>query len=103
MQLIFEKSRPGAPEAYFPRRDSSDARPAAEVLPKDLLREDPPELPELSELEVVRHVLALCRRQVGVDSTFYPLGSCTMKYNPKINEALARDPRSPEVHPLQAD
>jgi len=51
----------------------------------------------------VRHVLALCKRQVGIDSTFYPLGSCTMKYNPKINEAVARDPNFAGMHPLQPD
>jgi glycine dehydrogenase subunit 2 len=58
-------------------------------------------LPELSQLEVVRHYLALSQRNFGVDSGFYPLGSCTMKYNPKVNEEIARLPAFAETHPLQ--
>jgi glycine dehydrogenase subunit 2 len=103
MDLIFEQSRPGVGQNYFPAGDPAGARSADEILPKALLRETPPGLPSLSELEVVRHVLALSRRQVGVDSTFYPLGSCTMKYNPKINEAVARLPGFAALHPLQPD
>jgi len=109
MQLIFEKSRKGSPNPYFPEANPAGARAAAEVLPKALQRKEPADvtkhfvLPELSELEVVRHVLALCRRQVGIDSTFYPLGSCTMKYNPKINEMAARMPQFAGMHPLQPD
>ena len=74
---------------------------AEQILPRALLRQHPPALPEVSELEFVRHILALCRRQVGIDSTFYPLGSCTMKYNPKVNELVARDPGFAMMHPLQ--
>ncbi len=59
------------------------------------------ELPELSQIDVVRHYLALSQRNFGVDSGFYPLGSCTMKYNPKINEEIARLPGFAEAHPLQ--
>jgi glycine dehydrogenase subunit 2 len=58
-------------------------------------------LPELSQLDVVRHYLALSQRNFGVDSGFYPLGSCTMKYNPKVNEEIARLPAFAELHPLQ--
>jgi len=107
MQLIFEKSRPGAQDCYFPRHDPAGASAADEILPKQLLRSEPQDpgrritLPELSELEVVRHVLGLCRRQVGIDSTFYPLGSCTMKYNSKLNEAVSRWPDFAAMHPLQ--
>jgi glycine dehydrogenase subunit 2 len=101
MDLIFRKSRPGAANAYFPAKDAEGARPAAEILPRELARREPLRLPELSELEVVRHVLALCRRQVGVDSAFYPLGSCTMKYNPKFNESFARHSRFSALHPFQ--
>src|ERR1700730_14365152 len=59
------------------------------------------DLPELSQLDVVRHYLALSQRNFGVDTGFYPLGSCTMKYNPKINELIARLPGFAETHPLQ--
>jgi len=103
MNLIFEQSRPGVGQIYFPTAQPAGARQASDVLPKGLLREQPPELPSLSELEVVRHVMALSRRQVGVDSTFYPLGSCTMKYNPKLNEFAARMPGFAALHPLQPD
>ena len=100
MELIFEKSRPGRAENYFPAGDPPGTRAVAETLPAAFLRSAPPALPEVSELEFVRHILALSRRQVGVDSTFYPLGSCTMKYNPKINEQVARDPDFALLHPL---
>ena len=103
MDLIFEKSRPGAANSYFPSAGPTTVGPGGAALPAGLLRQAPPLLPELSELEVVRHVLGLCRRQVGVDSAFYPLGSCTMKYNPKVNEAIARLPGLAALHPLQPD
>ncbi|HEY3325229.1 MAG TPA: aminomethyl-transferring glycine dehydrogenase subunit GcvPB [Planctomycetota bacterium] len=101
MELIFERSRPGREQNYLPVSDPAGARSAAQVIPQGLLRSTPAGLPEVSELELVRHILALSRRQVGVDSTFYPLGSCTMKYNPKINEAVSRDPGFAALHPLQ--
>ncbi|MCZ7647568.1 MAG: aminomethyl-transferring glycine dehydrogenase subunit GcvPB [Planctomycetota bacterium] len=103
MELIFEKNRPGAPDIYFPDETPAGARRADEIVPDALRRNETLDLPSLSELEVVRHVLALCRRQVGIDSTFYPLGSCTMKYNPKINEAVARWPQYASLHPLAPD
>ncbi|GMV82207.1 MAG: putative glycine dehydrogenase (decarboxylating) subunit 2 [Planctomycetota bacterium] len=103
MELIFEKSRPDVPDIYFPAEQPAETRPARELIPESLRYDRPRDLPSLSELEVVRHVLALCRRQVGIDSTFYPLGSCTMKYNPKINEAVARFPQFAGLHPLQPD
>src|ERR1700738_1218548 len=68
--------------------------------PPDDMRDDCG-LPERSELDVVRHYLALSQRNFGVDSGFYPLGSCTMKYNPKENEQIARIPSFAETHPLQ--
>ena len=96
MKLIFEKSIPG-------RRGVSvagnDVAVKAEIK-HSLLREKPAELPELSELDVVRHFTALARRNFGVDSGFYPLGSCTMKYNPKAAEAVAADRGFTDVHPL---
>jgi glycine dehydrogenase subunit 2 len=103
MNLIFETSHPGRAQSYFPAANPTGTRAASEVVPNALLRDAPPALPQLSELEFVRHVLALSRRQAGIDSTFYPLGSCTMKYNPKINEAVARDPGFAALHPLQPD
>jgi glycine dehydrogenase subunit 2 len=70
-------------------------------LPKDLLRQNPPALPELSEVEVVRHFMRLSQMNYGVDLGFYPLGSCTMKYNPKLNEFLASTPSLTMLHPYQ--
>ncbi len=90
-------------ELSVPDRHGVDL-PAPDVppapLPADMLRPDC-ELPELSEVDVVRHYLALSQRNFGVDTGFYPLGSCTMKYNPKINEEIARLPAFAETHPLQ--
>ena len=101
MELIFEKSHKGRTGNYYPAETPAGVKTPEQILPAGLLRQNPPSLPEVSELEFVRHILALCRRQVGIDSTFYPLGSCTMKYNPKINEAVARDPGFAMMHPLQ--
>jgi glycine dehydrogenase subunit 2 len=72
-----------------------------DLLPEGYLRVEEPELPEVSELDIMRHYTALSRRNHGVDSGFYPLGSCTMKYNPKINENVARFNGFAHVHPLQ--
>ena len=66
-----------------------------DLLPEDFIRDEEPELPEVSELDIMRHYTALSKRNHGVDSGFYPLGSCTMKYNPKINENVARLLASP--------
>ncbi|WHZ01720.1 aminomethyl-transferring glycine dehydrogenase subunit GcvPB [Neobacillus sp. YX16] len=98
--LIFELSTPGRigyslPEMDVPELDVSS------LLPKGYLRAEEPELPEVSELDIMRHYTALSRRNHGVDSGFYPLGSCTMKYNPKINENVARFNGFAHVHPLQ--
>ena len=70
------------------------------ALPEPLLRDDNGQ-PELSEADVVRHYLRLSQQNFGVDSGFYPLGSCTMKYNPKVNEEMARLPGFAATHPLQ--
>ena len=69
--------------------------------PEEMRRQIPPKLPELSEVEVIRHYVRLSQMNYGVDLGFYPLGSCTMKYNPKINEKLARLPQVTEIHPYQ--
>jgi glycine dehydrogenase subunit 2 len=72
-----------------------------DLIPADYLRAVEPNLPEVSELDIMRHYTALSKRNHGVDSGFYPLGSCTMKYNPKINENVARIAGFAHIHPLQ--
>ncbi len=93
--LVYELSSPGRPGVSLPEPDV----PRAE-LPADLTRDELP-LPELSEADVVRHFTRLSQLNYGVDIGFYPLGSCTMKYNPKINEEAARLPGFAFAHPLQ--
>ncbi|MEM4389098.1 MAG: aminomethyl-transferring glycine dehydrogenase subunit GcvPB [Candidatus Micrarchaeia archaeon] len=90
MRLLFELK--GRETEYVPEADGVD-------LPKGLMRERLP-LPDLSEVDVVRHYLKLSQQNYGVDSGFYPLGSCTMKYNPKINEDACRLPGFVALHPL---
>jgi len=98
MQLIFEKSRPGRSACSLPRY-GLDPPP----LPAHLRRASPPRLPELAEPELVRHFTALSRRAFGVDNGFYPLGSCTMKYNPRIGERLVSLPGFRDLHPHQSE
>ena len=96
MQLIYEKSVAGRRAVQLPtRRD--DAQPR---INRQLLRPQPAELPELSELDIVRHYTALSRRNFSVDTHFYPLGSCTMKYNAKACETAAALPGLAGLHPL---
>ena len=100
MKTVFQKSMPGR-QAAVP---SPPAQGCGRVHPKELLRPEKPALPELSELDVVRHYTALSKLNFGVDGNFYPLGSCTMKYNPRINERVAPVSRaSRDIHPLQSD
>ncbi len=96
MKLVFERSVPGRRGVRAVTDDS--ARDAE--FPAELLRDRPAELPELTELDVVRHFTELSRKNFGVDTGFYPLGSCTMKYNPKANERIASYPGFAELHPL---
>ena len=96
MQLIFDKSVPGRRATHNVDRDVETEH---HIRP-DLLRDEPAELPELSELDVVRHFTELSGRNFGVDSGFYPLGSCTMKYNPKVCELAARMGGFADLHPL---
>lgn len=98
-KLIFELSRPGR-KGYSLPADEYGVNGISEI-PSDLLRKEPAELPEVSELEVVRHFTNLSNKNFGVDTGFYPLGSCTMKYNPKINEEVAALPAFNNIHPLQ--
>lgn len=100
MPLIFEISSPGRIGYSLPEMDIEEID-LAELLPEGYLREEEAELPEVSELDIMRHYTALSKRNHGVDSGFYPLGSCTMKYNPKINENVARFNGFAHIHPLQ--
>jgi len=95
MQLIFEKSSPGRRAVRLPDLDV-----AAPDVPEHLRRAAPAELPEVSELQGVRHFTELSRRNFSVDTNFYPLGSCTMKYNPRLCEAAARFLGFANLHPL---
>lgn len=98
MKLIFEKSMPGTGTAMLPQNDVPTLQPAEALRRKSALP-----LPELAEGEVARHYSELERRSHGVNNGFYPLGSCTMKYNPKINDEMAGLPGFAEIHPLQPD
>jgi glycine dehydrogenase subunit 2 len=100
VKTIFEKSRPGRGTGYFPPPAPGEA-PLSDLLPAGSLRAGPPALPEVSELEVVRHFTELSHRTFSIDGNFYPLGSCTMKYNPRINERVAALPGFARLHPLQ--
>ncbi|WP_255679577.1 aminomethyl-transferring glycine dehydrogenase subunit GcvPB [Brevibacillus humidisoli] len=100
--LIFEMSRPGRVGYSLPELDVPEVD-VTTLLPQHLLRETPAALPEVSELQLMRHYTELSNRNHGVDSGFYPLGSCTMKYNPKINEDIARLPGFASIHPYQPD
>jgi glycine cleavage system P protein (glycine dehydrogenase) subunit 2 len=98
MELIYEKSRPGRRAGFVPRADVEKAD-----APAELRRATPPRLPEVTEPELVRHVTALADRNFGIDTGFYPLGSCTMKHNPRVNERVANLPGFRDLHPLQED
>lgn len=101
-QLLFELSKPGRRAARLPECDVPE-RPLDELLPADMVAEQPPPLPEVAEPDVVRHFTTLSQRNMSVDSHFYPLGSCTMKHNPKRNERLASVPGLADLHPYQPD
>jgi glycine dehydrogenase subunit 2 len=100
--LIFELSKPGRIAYSLPACDVPETE-AADLVPESLLRAKPAELPEVYEVDVIRHYTELSRRNFGVDNGFYPLGSCTMKYNPKINEDVARLPGFAKIHPYQPE
>lgn len=97
--LIFELSKPGRKGYSLPKNELSDYSIAQ--LAENLLRQEAPALPEVDELTVVRHYTNMSNNNFGVDTGFYPLGSCTMKYNPKINEEMAAHPQFTALHPLQ--
>ncbi len=101
-KLVFELSSPGRKGFSLPALDVPQKK-TEELIPSDLLRKDPPALPEVSEVDVARHFIRLSIMNHHVDKGFYPLGSCTMKYNPKINETLARLNGFTNLHPLQTE
>jgi len=98
MKLIFEKSQAGRRAGELPRYEL----PSAGV-PEELRRREAPRLPEIAEPEIVRHFTELSSRNFGIDTGFYPLGSCTMKYNPRVNERLAMLPGFRDLHPHQEE
>ena len=97
MKLIFERSVAGRRSALLPKLDVPEAAPDFAT------RKKPPRLPELAEVQVDRHYTELARETRGVNGGFYPLGSCTMKYNPAVNEAIAALPGFTDIHPLQPE
>lgn len=101
-QLLFELSQPGRRGAQLPACDVPEA-PLDALLPEEHVAASPPPLPELAEPDVVRHFTNLSTLNMSVDTHFYPLGSCTMKYNPKRHERLASLPGFADLHPLQPD
>ncbi len=98
--LIFEKSSPDRRCFVLPACDVPE-KPLTNFLPHQMLRKQEPKLPEVSEVDVVRHFTRLSQKNFCVDTNFYPLGSCTMKYNPKINEDAARLEGFTNLHPYQ--
>lgn len=101
-QTIFDLSVPGKYAYELPQEVETEAA-LSSLLPEQFLRTAPARLPELSEGEVVRHYTQLSNKNYGVDTGMYPLGSCTMKYNPKVNEWAARVDGFANIHPLQPD
>jgi glycine dehydrogenase subunit 2 len=100
--LLFEVSHPGRRCHLLPECDVP-TRPLTQLVPRDTLTDAPPPLPEVGEVDLIRHYVNLSTRNMSIDTNFYPLGSCTMKYNPKRHERLATLPGLANLHPLQSD
>jgi glycine dehydrogenase subunit 2 len=98
VKLIYERSQEGRRGSALPKNDL----PVPEI-PEELRRERPPRLPEISEPELVRHFTSLSTRTFGIDTGFYPLGSCTMKHNPRVNERVVNLPGFRDLHPFQEE
>src|SRR5215217_5337521 len=98
--LLFDLSHPGRRCHRLPAADVT-AKPASGLIPADQLADAPPPLPEVGEIDLIRHFNNLSQRNFSIDTNFYPLGSCTMKYNPKRHERHAADPAWAGLHPLQ--
>ena len=99
MKLLFEQGWKGRRMKYLPDCDV----PLAPLPGEEMLRKTAPRLPEMTEVELSRHYTRLAKQAFGVNAGFYPLGSCTMKYNPRVNETTASDPNFARIHPLQPD
>jgi glycine dehydrogenase subunit 2 len=100
--LVFEQGSPGRMACALPERDVPQ-KAAEDLIPRGYVRQEIPGIPEVSEVDVVRHYTRLSQWNYAVDLGFYPLGSCTMKYNPKINEEVAALPGFARVHPYQGE
>ncbi|MBR2682641.1 MAG: hypothetical protein IKE22_05170, partial [Atopobiaceae bacterium] len=96
MKLLFERSVAGRKQTIFPNLDVPEA-----AFEQGLLREQAPRLPQMAEVDLGRHYTELAGQTHGVNDGFYPLGSCTMKYNPRLNEQVASLPGFSDIHPLQ--
>jgi len=101
-KLIFELSQPGRRAVPMPALDVP-AKPLSDIIPSKHLRQTPARLPEVGELETVRHFVRVSSMNYHIDKGFYPLGSCTMKYNPLVNETVARLDGFANVHPMQPE
>src|SRR5947209_13220478 len=100
--LLFEISHPGRRCHRLPACDVP-APEAKDLLPAAALADGPPPLPEVGEIDLIRHFVNLSTKNMSIDTNFYPLGSCTMKYNPKRHERLSALPGIANLHPLQSD
>src|SRR5258708_21402882 len=101
-ELLFELTHAGRRCHMLPACDVP-AAPARELLPASELADSPPPLPETGEIDLIRHFTNLSARNMSIDTNFYPLGSCTMKYNPKRHERLASLTALADLHPLADD
>ena len=101
-KIIFEKSAPGRWGVSLPASDVPE-KPLIDAISTKLLRDSPANLPEVTESQVMRHYINLSTKNHHVDKDFYPLGSCTMKYNPKINDAMSALPGFSGIHPNQPE
>lgn len=102
-EVIFELSKPGRRCHQVPACDVPASKPLSELIPQGQLADSTPPLPEVGEIDLIRHYTNLSARNMSIDTNFYPLGSCTMKYNPKRHERLAALPGFAALHPLQDD
>ena len=101
--LLFEKSKPGRRSANLPITKNEEFKNVTSLIPDNYLRKEKIALPEVSELDLIRHFSELASKNFSIDSGFYPLGSCTMKYNPKINEQVAKLEGLAQLHPQQPE
>src|SRR5713226_2728090 len=101
-ELLFELSHDGRRCHRLPSCDVPIGE-ANKLLPANAIAAEPPPLPEVGEIDLIRHFVNLSTKNMSIDTNFYPLGSCTMKYNPKRHERLAALPGLADLHPLQMD